>query len=107
MQENGPSLRQFIAQIDEDYRTHQRDWTLPGFRALAVHRFGVWVGGVRSRLLRGILSRLYRFLYVYIRNHYCIELPRTTTVGRRLPIPHQPALPIHNSPHTRTDSLIP
>jgi len=106
MQENGPSLREFITQIGEDYRMHQRDWTLPGFRALVVHRFGVLVGGVRSGLLRGILSRLYRFLYVYIRNHYCIELPRTTKVGRRLTIGHQGGIVIHNSSHIGDDCII-
>jgi serine O-acetyltransferase len=106
MQENGSSLRQFITQIGEDYRMHQRDWTLPGFQALAVHRFGVWVGGVQFRLLRGILSRLYRFLYVCVRNHYGIELPRTTKVGRRLTVGHQGGIVIHDSSHIGDDCII-
>jgi serine O-acetyltransferase len=106
MQENGSSLKQFITQIREDYRMHWRDWTLPGFQAVAVHRFGVWVGGLRPRLLRGILNRLYRFLYVYVRNHYGIELPRTTTVGRRLNIGHHGGIVIHGSSHIGDDCII-
>jgi serine O-acetyltransferase len=106
MQENGSSLKQFIAQIGEDYCIHQRDWTLPGFQALAVHRFGVWVSGMRFRLIRGVLDRLYRFLYVYARNHYGIELPRTTKVGRRLAIGHQGGIVIHGSSHIGDDCVI-
>ena len=30
-------------QIREDWVAHGRDWTKPGFRAVAVHRFGVWL----------------------------------------------------------------
>jgi serine O-acetyltransferase len=106
MQENGSSLRQFITQVGEDYRVHQRDWTLPGFQALAVHRFGVWVGSVRPRVLRGILSRLYRFAYVYVRNYYGIELPRTTKVGRRLTIGHQGGIVVHCSSRIGDDCII-
>ncbi len=29
-------------QIQEDWIAHGRDWTKPGFRAVAVQRFGVW-----------------------------------------------------------------
>ena len=28
--------------IREDYATNGRDWSAPGFRALAVHRLGNW-----------------------------------------------------------------
>jgi serine O-acetyltransferase len=106
MQEKGSSLKQFITQIGEDYRIHQRDWTLPGFQTVAVHRFGVWVGGIRFRLIRGILNRLYRFLYAYVRNHYGIELPRTTKVGRRLAIGHQSGIVIHGSSQIGDDCVI-
>ena len=29
-------------QIKEDWIAHKCDWTKPGFRAIAVQRFGVW-----------------------------------------------------------------
>jgi serine O-acetyltransferase len=89
MKETNSSLRQLIAQISEDYRSHRSDRTLPGFRAVAVHRFGVWVRGLRFRLFRGPFSIVYRVLYRYIRNHYSIELVPATRVGRRLRLGHQ------------------
>ncbi len=84
-----------IAQVREDYSTHGRDWTRPGFRALVVHRFGVWRMGIRSRLLRAPLSVVYRSLYRYVRNQYGIEMYYTVTIGRRLHIAHQGCITIH------------
>jgi hypothetical protein len=43
----------FLEILREDYRVHRRDWILPGFRAVALHRFGVWVG-LHPRLLRAL-----------------------------------------------------
>lgn len=86
------SLWQFIR---EDWETHNRDWTLPGFRALAVYRFGVWRMSVKPKLLRAPLSVLYRMLYRKVRNTYGIELPYTTKIGRRLMIEHQHGIVIH------------
>jgi serine O-acetyltransferase len=84
-------------QIREDWATNGRDWTRPGFRALAVHRLGVWRMGVKPRLLRVPLSVIYRMLYRFVRNHYGIELYYTVKVGRRVLIGHQGAIVIH--PH--------
>ena len=38
---------------------------------------------------------LYRCMFRYIRNHYGIELPATTIVGRRFHIGHQSGIIIH------------
>lgn len=81
--------------IREDWETHGRDWTLPGFQALAVYRFGVWRMSIESKLLRAPLSILYRMMYRRIRNVYGIELPFTAIVGRRLTIEHQHGIVIH------------
>jgi serine O-acetyltransferase len=89
MNEREKTLGGLFQLVREDYHTHQRDWTLPGFRAIAVHRFGVWVRGLRLRLLRAPLSFIHRALYRYVRNHYSIELLPATKVGRRLTIGHQ------------------
>jgi len=89
VEERGYSLRRLILQVREDYREHQRDWTLPGFRALAVHRYGVWASGWRWRLMRRIFYRVYWMLFRYVRNHYGIELNRHVKVGRRLRLGHQ------------------
>ena len=83
-----------FAQIKEDWVAHGRDWTRPGFRAVAVHRFGVWRMGV-AQPLRAPLSVIYRSLFRRCRNGYGIELPYSATLGRRVVIEHQGAIVIH------------
>jgi serine O-acetyltransferase len=82
-------------QIAADWRAHDRDWTRPGFRAVAVHRFGVWRMGVRPKLLRAPLSFLYRSLFRHCRNRYGIELPYTVKLGQGVVIEHQGAIVVH------------
>jgi serine O-acetyltransferase len=82
------------ALIREDYAAHGRDWTRPGFRALAVYRFGVWRMGW-PRLVRCLGSVLYRMMHRRVRNHYGIELDYAAKVGRRLVIEHQHGVVIH------------
>jgi serine O-acetyltransferase len=86
----------FLAQVCEDWRCNGRDWTRPGFRALAVHRFGVWRMSLKPRIVRMPFSFLYNRLYRYVRNHYSIELYYTVTVGRRVVIGHQGAIVVHD-----------
>lgn len=73
----------------EDFVAHDRDWFRPGFRAVAVQRFGVWRSGIRSRLLRAPLSLLYNWLYRRMCVRYGIELPYTVRLGRRVSFEHQ------------------
>jgi len=82
-------------QIKEDWIAHGRDWTKPGFRAVAVQRFGVWRMQVEPKLLRAPLSIIYRSLYRKVRNTYGIDLPYTVKLGRRVVIEHQSAIIIH------------
>ncbi|MEG4281793.1 serine acetyltransferase [Microcoleus sp. A006_D1] len=82
-------------QIKEDWIAHGRDWTKPGFRAVAVQRFGVWRMQVEPKLFRAPLSILYRSLYRKIRNTYGIDLPFTVKLGRRVIVEHQGAIVIH------------
>ena len=89
---DAPSLR---AQIREDWIAHGRDWTLPGFRAVAVARFGVWRMNVRPKLLRAPFSIIYRIMYRRVRNVYGIELPYSTKLGRNVVFEHQGAVVIH------------
>jgi serine O-acetyltransferase len=84
-----------FAQIREDWIAHGRDWTLPGFRAVAIQRFGVWRMGVRPKLLRAPLSLVYRIKYRWIRNIYGIELPYTVELGRGVVFEHQHGIVIH------------
>ncbi len=82
-------------QIKEDWIAHGRDWTLPGFRAVAVQRFGVWRMKIAPKILRAPFSILYRMLYRKIRNSYGIELPYTVKLGRRVIFEHQHGIVIH------------
>jgi serine O-acetyltransferase len=91
------SRPRLFAQIAEDWRAHGRDWTRPGFRAVATHRFGVWRMGVRPKLLRAPFSILYRMLFRHCRNIYGIELPWSVTLGRHVVFEHQGGIVIHGA----------
>ncbi len=93
-------------QIKEDWIAHGCDWTKPGFRAVAVHRFGVWRMKIQPKLLRAPFSILYRSMYRKIRNTYGIELPYTVQLGRRVIIEHQGAIVIHGYSAIGDDSII-
>ncbi|MDB5577990.1 MAG: transferase hexapeptide repeat containing protein [Bradyrhizobium sp.] len=86
-----------FAQIADDWRSNGRDWTRPGFRALAVYRFGVWRMGVRPALLRAPFSVLYRMMFRRCRNVYGIELPYSARVGRGVVIEHQGGIVVHGA----------
>jgi serine O-acetyltransferase len=93
-------------QIQEDWIAHGRDWTKPGFRAVAIHRFGVWRMQVQPKFLRAPLSILYRMLYRKVRNTYGIELPYTVDLGRRVIIEHQGAIVIHGYCRIGNDCIL-
>ncbi len=82
-------------QIKEDWIAHGKDWTKPGFRAVAVQRFGVSRMSIKPKLLRAPFSLIYRALYRYVRNIYGIDLPYTVKLGRRVVIEHQSCIIIH------------
>lgn len=93
-------------QLKEDWIAHGRDWTKPGFRAVAVYRFGVWRMKVKPILLRAPLSILYRALFRKIRNTYGIELPYSAQLGRRVIIEHQSCIVIHGDCVIGDDCII-
>lgn len=82
-------------QVYEDWEAHDKDWTLPGFRAVAVYRFGNWLTNRSGGRLQSFLLLLYRFAQRFIRNHYGIELYETTKLGRRFVVRHQSGIVIH------------
>jgi serine O-acetyltransferase len=94
-----------IAQLLEDWRAHDRDWTRPGFRAVAVHRLGNW-GKRTPRPLRAPVGALYQVLYRGVRNFYGIELPCSVQLGRRVIFEHQSAIVIHENAHIGDDCFI-
>jgi serine O-acetyltransferase len=100
------TLNHMLREIANDWRCHDRDWTRPGFRALAVYRFGVWRMKVSPKFLRAPLSVFYRMMFRYVRNHYGIELPYSAQVGRGVIIEHQSGIVIHGDSIIGDDCII-
>ena len=100
------AVKGLMSQIHEDWVTNCRDWTMPGFRAIAVYRFGGWVSNRRGGLLKGGLLKLYQALFRYVRNHYGIEIPVTATLGRRLRLAHQHGIVFHWKAEIGDDCVI-
>ncbi len=96
----------FWEQVKEDWRVHGKDWTKPGFRAVFVHRFGVWRMGIRPKVFRVLCTLLYNALYRKVRNGYGIELPYTVKLGRRVIIEHQSGIVVHGYAEIGHDSII-
>jgi serine O-acetyltransferase len=92
--------------IREDWESHGRDWTRPGFQALAVHRLGNWRASVKPKLARSPLSVLYRALFAFTRNFYGIEAPCSALIGRRVVFEHQGDIVIHGNAVIGDDCII-
>lgn len=92
--------------LKEDWIAHGRDWTKPGFRAVAVQRFGAWRMKIKPLILRAPFSILYRALFRKIRNTYGIELPYTVQLGRRVIVEHQSGIVIHGDCVIGDDCII-
>ncbi|OUR61407.1 serine acetyltransferase [Colwellia sp. 39_35_sub15_T18] len=86
-----------IKQIKDDWINHGKDWTKPGFKALAYHRFGNRRMTVKPKILRAPLSIIYRFLYRRARNLYGIELPYNAQIGQGVIIEHQHGIVVHGN----------
>jgi serine O-acetyltransferase len=92
----GPdSWRDLWSWIAEDWRAHERDWTRPGFRAVALHRLGNFRMRIKPFVFRLPLSVMYWSGFRFCRNHYGIELPYNVKLGRRVVFEHQGAIVIH------------
>lgn len=100
------SFSSMCSLIAEDYRAHGRDWTKPGFRAVAVHRFGVWRMTIGPKFLRAPFSVIYRAAFRRCRNVYGIELPYSVELGRRVVIEHQGGIVIHGACRIGDDTVI-
>ena len=102
----GPNTwRELWEWVAEDYQAHERDWTRPGFRAVALHR----LGNYRMRIpfaLRVPLSAVYWTCFRYVRNHYGIELPYSAKLGRRVIIEHQGAIVVHGDSVIGDDCIL-
>jgi serine O-acetyltransferase len=95
-----------LRQIYDDWQMHDRDWTRPGFRAVAVHRFGVWRMQIQPRWVRLPFSWFYKVLFRYVRNHYGIELPYSVKLGDRVIIEHQSGIVVHGNAEIGDDCIL-
>jgi serine O-acetyltransferase len=82
------TFRELRTLIREDFDRHGRKRLSPGFHALLVYRFGVWVHDRQSTWLTLVLVRVYRLLAYLVETRIGIEIPYQTIVGRRLWLPH-------------------
>lgn len=93
--DNGQRRLGWSRQLRDEWKHNKRDWTLPGFRAMVMYRFGAWGLQHPSPLVRRLTDLPYRWMHRYVRNHYGIELHRTAKLGRRVVIAHQGGIVIH------------
>ncbi len=81
----------FVDLLREDLRTHEGNWTAPGFIALAVHRFGNWRMGF-PKAVRAPMTIAYRAAHAATMVLWGIDLPYTSQIGRRFRIQHHGAV---------------
>jgi len=83
-----PSDITLLGLLAEDFQTHERDLTAPGFWAVALHRLGNARMGVRSKLLRAPLTVAYHTAFTSLNWLWGIDLCYTVKLGRRVRIWH-------------------
>ncbi len=105
-QQDKDNFPSFWHSLKEDWIAHGRDWTKPGFRAIAVYRFGVWRKTIKPQFLQIPFNIIYGMLYRKVRNTYGIELLYTAKLGRRVVIQHQGGIVIHSHCSIGDDCVI-
>ena len=83
-----PSGMGLWALLREDLAVHDGKIFEQGFWAMAVHRFGNWRMGVKSKALRAPLSIIYKAAFKVVEWTCGISLPYTVKVGRRVRLWH-------------------
>lgn len=94
------------AQWRSDWRAHGCDWSKPGLRAVAVHRFGVWRMTIEPKPVRAPFSLLYRMMYRHVRNVYGIDLPYSVKLGERVVIEHSSGIIVHGNAEIGDDCIL-
>jgi serine O-acetyltransferase len=74
--------------LQEDWRTYDRNLLRQGLWVMAVYRFGRWRYKIRWRWVRFPFSFLYKTFWLLSQILTGIELPCETVVGRRFRIDH-------------------
>lgn len=87
-QNENPADISLLELLAEDFQTHERDLTAPGFWAVALHRLGNARMGVRSKLLRAPLTVAYHTAFTGLNWLWGIDICYTVKLGRRVRIWH-------------------
>ncbi len=98
--------RDVLDDIREDWIYNGEDWTRPGFRALAMYRFGARTKRINAGVLRLPLNLVYRFLHRWVRNHYGIELHQSAKIGHRVVLAGQRGVVIHELAEIGNECII-
>jgi GT2 family glycosyltransferase/serine acetyltransferase len=78
-----------LSLLAEDFATHDRDLTAPGFWAIAAHRIGKRaLDESRPRVERAAMDVVYRAMFRSVDLIWGIHLPRSVALGRRVRIWH-------------------
>jgi len=77
-----------FALIAEDFRTHDRMLSEPGFWVIALHRLANARMGIRPKLVRAPLTLIYLVTERLVNWLWGIQLPYTVRLGRRVRIWH-------------------
>ena len=77
-----------FANLKDDLKTYEGDWSRQGFWVMVVYRFGCWRYAIKSALFRKPFSLVYKILYKFIQVITGIELPCEVAVGKNFRIDH-------------------
>lgn len=83
------SFKEFKGYVWEDWKVNHFSFLRPGCQAMVMYRFGVWQSGLEGKVLKALAGWLYKFMHLFCRNFYGIELYSSARIGRRLRISHQ------------------
>lgn len=84
------------ALVRADYHRHGASLTSAAFVSLCIYRFGRWGIGLRNPLARGLVSKLYGFMNLFVANVTKIWIPPRATIGTDFHIIHtEGSLSIH------------
>lgn len=98
-----------LSLLSEDFETHERKLTSPGFWALAAHRVGSRILAVEGHSARERLGVVHKIFATTVDWVWGIRVPLSTRVGRRVHIWHFGSMLLHarsigNDVHIRHDT---
>ncbi len=77
-----------FANLREDLKVYEGDWTCQGFWVMVTYRFGQWRYTIDNSWLRKPFSFAYKFLYKVIQIITGIEFPCEVKIGKNFRIDH-------------------